>query len=71
MDWLKKWKNFLNDENFSGFLAECLWAAGADAALDILGPTDMMDGRGLGFYSGELLDRNGYTDTSIYVLPRR
>jgi porphobilinogen synthase len=37
--------------------------AQADAGVDILGPSDMMDGR-VG-YIRRLLDQNGYTDTSI------
>jgi porphobilinogen synthase len=51
----------LNDESLP-ILAD-MSLAQAQAGIDIIGPSDMMDGR-IG-YIREILDENGYTDTSI------
>jgi porphobilinogen synthase len=51
----------LNDETLE--ILGRMSLAQADAGVDILGPSDMMDGR-VG-YIRELLDKNGYTETSI------
>lgn len=60
-DGLVKNGKILNDETLEVLGRMSL--AQADAGVDILGPSDMMDGR-VGFIR-ELLDDNGYTDTSI------
>lgn len=51
----------LNDETLE--ILGRMSLAQADAGVDILGPSDMMDGR-VG-YIRNLLDQNGYTETSI------
>jgi len=60
-DGLVKNGKILNDETLE-ILAK-MSLAQADAGVDILGPSDMMDGR-VG-YIRNLLDENGFTDTSI------
>ncbi len=60
-DGLVKNGKILNDETLE-ILAN-MSLAQADAGVDILGPSDMMDGR-VG-YIRNLLDENGFTDTSI------
>ncbi|WP_111672390.1 porphobilinogen synthase [Algoriphagus litoralis] len=60
-DGLVKNGKILNDETLE-ILAK-MSLAQADAGVDILGPSDMMDGR-VG-YIRELLDENGFVDTSI------
>ncbi len=60
-DGLVKNGKILNDETLEVLGKMSL--AQADAGVDILGPSDMMDGR-VG-YIRNLLDENGYTDTSI------
>lgn len=60
-DGLVKDGKILNDETL-GILGR-MSLAQADAGVDILGPSDMMDGR-VG-YIRDLLDDNGFTDTSI------
>ncbi len=60
-DGLVKDGKILNDETLV-FLGR-MSLAQADAGVDILGPSDMMDGR-VG-YIRDLLDDNGFTDTSI------
>ncbi|MEB2778271.1 porphobilinogen synthase [Algoriphagus sp. D3-2-R+10] len=60
-DGLVKDGKILNDETLEILARMSL--AQADAGVDILGPSDMMDGR-VG-YIRELLDENGYTETSI------
>ena len=51
----------LNDETLA--ILGRMALAQADAGVDILGPSDMMDGR-VG-YIRSLLDENGFLDTSI------
>jgi porphobilinogen synthase len=51
----------LNDETLE--ILGRMSLAQADAGVDILGPSDMMDGR-VGYIRG-LLDENGYSETSI------
>lgn len=51
----------LNDETLA--ILSKMALAQADAGVDILGPSDMMDGR-VGYLRGEL-DENGFTETSI------
>ena len=60
-DGLVKNGKILNDETLEILARMSL--AQADAGVDIIGPSDMMDGR-VG-YIRELLDENGYVDTSI------
>lgn len=60
-DGLVKDGKILNDETLP-ILAK-MSIAQAQAGVDIIGPSDMMDGR-VG-YIREVLDKNGYTDTSI------
>lgn len=60
-DGLVKDGRILNDETLEILARMSL--AQADAGVDILGPSDMMDGR-VG-YIRALLDENGFTDTSI------
>lgn len=60
-DGLVKDGKILNDETL--VILGRMSLAQADAGVDILGPSDMMDGR-VG-YIRELLDDNGFTDTSI------
>ncbi|MEP0710421.1 porphobilinogen synthase [Algoriphagus sp.] len=60
-DGLVKNGKILNDETLEILARMSL--AQADAGVDILGPSDMMDGR-VG-YIRELLDENGFVDTSI------
>ncbi|WP_144603875.1 porphobilinogen synthase [Algoriphagus algorifonticola] len=60
-DGIVKNGKILNDETLEVLGRMSL--AQADAGVDILGPSDMMDGR-VG-YIRELLDQNGFTDTSI------
>lgn len=60
-DGLVKAGKILNDETL--VILGRMSLAQADAGVDILGPSDMMDGR-VG-YLRELLDENGFTDTSI------
>ena len=60
-DGLVKDGKILNDETLEILARMSL--AQADAGVDIIGPSDMMDGR-VG-YIRELLDENGFTDTSI------
>lgn len=60
-DGLVKDGKILNDETLE-ILAK-MSLAQADAGVDIIGPSDMMDGR-VG-YIRELLDENGFTETSI------
>jgi porphobilinogen synthase len=60
-DGLVKNGKIINDETLE--ILGRMALAQADAGVDILGPSDMMDGR-VGFIR-ELLDNNGYTDTSI------
>ncbi|WP_057939351.1 porphobilinogen synthase [Algoriphagus resistens] len=60
-DGLVKDGKILNDETLEILARMSL--AQADAGVDIIGPSDMMDGR-VG-YIREILDENGYTDTSI------
>ena len=60
-DGLVKNGKILNDETL--VILGRMALAQADAGVDILGPSDMMDGR-VGFIRN-LLDENGYTDTSI------
>lgn len=60
-DGLVKNGKILNDETLE-ILAK-MSLAQADAGVDILGPSDMMDGR-VG-YIRNLLDENGFSDTSI------
>ncbi|MEB2781617.1 porphobilinogen synthase [Algoriphagus sp. C2-6-M1] len=60
-DGLVKNGKVLNDETLEILARMSL--AQADAGVDILGPSDMMDGR-VG-YIRELLDENGFTETSI------
>lgn len=60
-DGLVKDGKILNDETLEVLARMSL--AQADAGVDIIGPSDMMDGR-VG-YIRELLDENGFTDTSI------
>lgn len=60
-DGLVKDGKILNDETLEVLGRMSL--AQADAGVDILGPSDMMDGR-VGFIR-RLLDSNGFTDTSI------
>ena len=60
-DGLVKDGKILNDETLP-ILAK-MSIAQAQAGVDIIGPSDMMDGR-VG-YIREALDKNGYTDTSI------
>jgi len=60
-DGLVKDGKILNDDTLEILARMSL--AQADAGVDILGPSDMMDGR-VG-YIRELLDENGFTDTSI------
>lgn len=60
-DGLVKEGKILNDETLE--ILGRMSLAQADAGVDIIGPSDMMDGR-VG-YIRELLDENGYTDTSI------
>ncbi|WP_425636106.1 porphobilinogen synthase [Algoriphagus yeomjeoni] len=60
-DGLVKDGKILNDETLEILARMSL--AQADAGVDIIGPSDMMDGR-VG-YIRELLDESGFTDTSI------
>jgi porphobilinogen synthase len=60
-DGLVKDGKILNDETLE--ILGKMSLAQADAGVDILGPSDMMDGR-VGYIRG-LLDENGFTDTSI------
>lgn len=60
-DGLVKNGKILNDETLE--ILGRMSLAQADAGVDILGPSDMMDGR-VGFIRN-LLDENGFTDTSI------
>lgn len=60
-DGLVKNGTILNDETL--VILGRMSLAQADAGVDILGPSDMMDGR-VGFIR-DLLDNNGFTDTSI------
>jgi porphobilinogen synthase len=60
-DGLVKDGRILNDETLE--ILGRMSLAQADAGVDILGPSDMMDGR-VGFIRS-LLDRNGYSETSI------
>jgi porphobilinogen synthase len=60
-DGLVKNGKILNDETL--VILGRMALAQADAGVDILGPSDMMDGR-VGFIRN-LLDENGFTDTSI------
>lgn len=60
-DGIVKGGKILNDETLEVLGRMSL--AQADAGVDILGPSDMMDGR-VG-YIRELLDQNGFSDTSI------
>jgi porphobilinogen synthase len=60
-DGIVKGGKILNDETLEVLGKMSL--AQADAGVDILGPSDMMDGR-VG-YIRELLDQNGFSDTSI------
>ena len=60
-DGLVKGNRILNDETLP-ILAK-MAIAQAQAGIDILGPSDMMDGR-IGFLRDEL-DKSGYCDTSI------
>ncbi|HAH37845.1 MAG TPA: porphobilinogen synthase [Algoriphagus sp.] len=60
-DGVVKGGKILNDETLEVLGRMSL--AQADAGVDILGPSDMMDGR-VG-YIRELLDQNGFSDTSI------
>jgi porphobilinogen synthase len=60
-DGLVKNGKILNDETL--VILGRMSLAQADAGVDILGPSDMMDGR-VG-YIRDLLDENGYIDTSI------
>lgn len=60
-DGLVKNGKILNDETL--VILGRMSLAQADAGVDILGPSDMMDGR-VG-YIRDLLDENGFTDTSI------
>jgi porphobilinogen synthase len=60
-DGLVKGGKILNDETL--VILGRMSLAQADAGVDILGPSDMMDGR-VG-YIREMLDENGFTDTSI------
>jgi porphobilinogen synthase len=60
-DGLVKNGKILNDETLEILARMSL--AQADAGVDIIGPSDMMDGR-VG-YIRELLDQSGFTDTSI------
>lgn len=60
-DGLVKDGKILNDETLEVLARMSL--AQADAGVDIIGPSDMMDGR-VG-YIRELLDESGFTDTSI------
>lgn len=60
-DGLVKNGKILNDETL--VILGRMSLAQADAGVDILGPSDMMDGR-VG-YIRDLLDDNGFTDTSI------
>ncbi|MDR7132162.1 porphobilinogen synthase [Algoriphagus sp. 4150] len=60
-DGLVKDGKVLNDETLEILARMSL--AQADAGVDIIGPSDMMDGR-VG-YIRDLLDENGFTDTSI------
>ncbi len=60
-DGIVKGGKILNDETLE--ILGRMSLAQADAGVDILGPSDMMDGR-VG-YIRELLDQNGFTDTSI------
>lgn len=60
-DGLVKDGKILNDETL--VILGRMSLAQADAGVDILGPSDMMDGR-VG-YIRDLLDDNGFTDTSI------
>ncbi|MCE7058050.1 porphobilinogen synthase [Algoriphagus sp. AGSA1] len=60
-DGLVKDGKILNDETLEILARMSL--AQADAGVDIIGPSDMMDGR-VG-YIRELLDKSGFTDTSI------
>lgn len=60
-DGLVKNGRILNDETL--VILGRMSLAQADAGVDILGPSDMMDGR-VG-YIRDLLDENGFTDTSI------
>jgi porphobilinogen synthase len=60
-DGLVKDGKILNDETLE--ILGRMSLAQADAGVDILGPSDMMDGR-VGFIRS-LLDQNGYSETSI------
>lgn len=60
-DGLVKGGKILNDESLE--ILGRMSLAQADAGVDILGPSDMMDGR-VG-YIRSLLDESGFTDTSI------
>jgi porphobilinogen synthase len=60
-DGLVKNGKILNDETLE--ILGRMSLAQADAGVDILGPSDMMDGR-VGYIRG-LLDENGYSETSI------
>jgi porphobilinogen synthase len=60
-DGLVKDGKILNDETLE--ILGLMSLAQADAGVDIIGPSDMMDGR-VGFIR-EMLDQNGYLDTSI------
>ena len=60
-DGLVKDRKILNDETL--VILGRMSLAQADAGVDILGPSDMMDGR-VGFIR-DLLDENGFTETSI------
>jgi len=60
-DGLVKNGKILNDETLE--ILGRMSLAQADAGVDILGPSDMMDGR-IGYIRG-LLDENGYSETSI------
>lgn len=60
-DGLVKDGKILNDETLE--ILGRMSLAQAEAGVDILGPSDMMDGR-VG-YIRDILDRNGFTDTSI------
>ncbi|GAB2492544.1 porphobilinogen synthase [Algoriphagus taiwanensis] len=60
-DGLVREGRILNDETLE--ILSKMSLAQADAGVDILGPSDMMDGR-VG-YIREALDQNGFTDTSI------
>ncbi len=60
-DGLVRAGKILNDETL--VILGRMSLAQADAGVDILGPSDMMDGR-VG-YIRDLLDENGFTDTSI------